>query len=171
MVKFLAFLVFATSAMASNVLLYDPQSFGVSNRPYALLSSVNTPDYAGLTNALINPTLPGSGTLSDWKVITNAVVLLDANDLNAISNATAIALTNKLVQSVAGARTNAFQLLFSMQEYNQVALKSAVDSIEELLLPQINTLRASNGLPAITDFIAKSNMYRLITNKINAAYP
>ena len=88
----------ACSAVASIVVLFNPDSTPVANRVTRVLTSANELEYAGKPGALVDvQTLP-AGTVNDWKVEGGAVVLLTQADLDAITLANWLAASNSLVQ-------------------------------------------------------------------------
>lgn len=77
------------TASASNVIIYDPPT----GKVIAYLLSVNTPDYEGKSNTLINPVLPPV-PLEFTKVSNGVVIALSAAESNAVIFAALDAGTN-----------------------------------------------------------------------------
>jgi len=123
---------------ASTVVLYDPQSQGVTNRVVAVITSGDTPSFSGLTNVLINPTLPGSGGPQNWKVSGGTVVALTGGDLTAIANAEAAALTAKLQFRERVSKTNALSSATATALDLDARLLKA---LAETIMDELNILR------------------------------
>lgn len=67
----------------ANVVIYDPIDPVVPNKVILYLLSVNTPDYIGQPNTLINPNIP-EVVQKYWKVDNNEVIEMNASEKNAI---------------------------------------------------------------------------------------
>lgn len=74
------------TAQSSNVLIYNP----INGRSLAYLLSVNTPDFQGRSDVLINPVLPSGIPLEFTKVVNSLVVPLSASESNAVVSTNAL---------------------------------------------------------------------------------
>jgi ribosomal protein S11 len=138
MVKRLSFfisLLALGSLLASNVVVYDPQSSGVTNRVTAYLQSVDTGKYSGQSNTLINPSVP-AGVVADWKVSGTNVVVLDGNDLAAIAASDAAAVAAKVATQQRQAKTN---VLNGIDDYLEDG--RTFRAFAELVMDELNILR------------------------------
>ena len=141
MKTFLILILTCASLWAGNVLTYAPDGTVTG-----YLRSVNTPDYEGQTNVLINPTLPEGwgGRLDFWKVVDGAITELSQAEKDAITSAEAAA--------VKAAKIEAAKAPMTADVSEAIILRAVV----AVLLDEINTLRAREGLPARTMTQAKA---------------
>lgn len=73
--------------LMSSVIIYDPNDTLVPNRVLSYLLSANTPDYADLPNALINPVLSGLvAPAIYWKVDNGSVVGMTQDERSKIDD-------------------------------------------------------------------------------------
>lgn len=72
----------------SNIVIYDPSDQTVANRVTQYFKSVNTPDYDGESNKLVNPDLSGVSGVNRiyWKVSGSDVVEMTAEEKTAIDS-------------------------------------------------------------------------------------
>jgi ribosomal protein S11 len=123
------------SLLASNVIVYDPQSAGVTNRVTAYLQSVDTGKYSGQSNTLINPVVP-NGVATDWKVSGTNVVGMDSNDLAAIAASDAATVAAKQAAQQRQAKTNVWKGIDDYLEDGRTFRAFA-----ELVMDELNILR------------------------------
>ena len=69
----------------ANIVIYDPADPSVTNRVTSYLTSVNTPNYNGVTDKLVNPDLSGLGGVPwmNWKVSGATVVEMSTAEKDA----------------------------------------------------------------------------------------
>lgn len=175
----LATVACAASLLASTVVLYNPQSPGVTNRVVAVITSADTPQFSGLTNVLINPTLPGSGTASDWKVSGGAVVALTGGDLTAIATANAAAALVQQQLSERRSKTNSLTSVDALDQNGRLTRALAevlMDYFNTTVNPQIKMARtnttafqsATNRTAVPMNDLTLTQLKNSITTKLNA---
>lgn len=139
----------------ATAVLFNPESTPVPNRVVRYLRSVQAGDYDGRPDAVVNTDPSGDNPqvaaldaanvpMSQWKVVGNNVVQLDQADLDAIAAAQAAA---------AAAAFAAFKEEVKARIINQTDLReltaAILETVFELIVPQLNTLRAFHSLSAI----------------------
>lgn len=147
----LILLATALVACASNVLVFDPTSTPVPGRARAYLVSVNTTDFEGVTNALINPALPGVAL--EWVKVTNgtavAMSLVESN----------LVVSTESSNRLAGARSDAKNGYDADHPLGRLQR-----AIVEITMREINILRTNAGLAARTP----SQLRTAIRNELDA---
>lgn len=108
------------------IVKYNPDSEVVANRVIGIKRSVNTPDYVGLPNTLINPEIPEIPQ-SSMKVDGSEIVELSQAEKDAIAAAAQQAKTDAVI---------------SMAE----ALESKVENVLVALVKVINVRIPSNPI-------------------------
>jgi hypothetical protein len=125
-------------ALGSNVVIVNPTSAPITNRVTQLVTSADTLAYQGATNAFINPVLPATGSVNEWKVSNGVVMVLSQADSNAItiynSNLVFQVTTNRQYQAKAAA-TN------TVEDLNEMG--RLIRALAEVTMDEINILRAS----------------------------
>lgn len=73
----------------ASIIFYNPEDLIVPNKVIEYMKSVNTPDYIGLPNIIINPDLSNVQYVSMkyWKVSEEQVVEMDVSEKDAINEA------------------------------------------------------------------------------------
>lgn len=123
--KKILLLLSATTLLASNIVVYDPNSSTVPNRVIAYLQSEDTAKWVNVTNAIINPSVPNS-TRDNWKVSGGSVVEMSQAEKDSVTAANALANT---VAEKEGAKS----------DYDASAIDRAIVLV---LLNEINILRS-----------------------------
>lgn len=130
------------SLMASTVVIYDPQSSPITNRVVNVIRSADTLQFQGRTNALINPVLPVTGTLNDWKVTdTLTIVELTTADRTVITNAILASVAANKAAQERTSKTNALAAVDSFEMEGRI-----LRAIAEITMDELNILRAQVAL-------------------------
>lgn len=133
----------------ANVIIYDKDAS--PKRVIKYLISVNTPDYSGRPDVLVNPVLPG-GDIKYWKVVDSSVVEMTQEEKDAIDSAEAAAL-------LSSQRVGAKSKLDGMVPEHLV-LRAAMGIIKE----EVNILRDLHSLAPRT----LAQLKTAIKNKIDS---
>lgn len=149
------------SLMASTVVVYDPQSSPVTNRVINVILSADTSVFQNRTNVLINPTLPGTGTPEDWKVVGTNIVELTPVDRIEITNVIIAETAARKALNERAAKTNALLVVDSYQSDGRV-----LRALAEVTMEEINILRAQIALARTspTAFQSLTNRNTVVLN-------
>jgi len=142
----------------ARIIQFDPDHAVVPNRVIKYLSSANTPEYEGLPNTLINPTLPsgtvynvGKATWIFWKVVNGTDV---------------VEMTQQEKDDLLGAIQEASKQLNRIKASalldQPVMMGMLFKALTLGMVNQINTLRALHGLPDIN----KQQVITFLKNQI-----
>jgi len=125
------FLFLASSVLASDIVIYNPNDSLVVNRVIQYSVSVHTPDYNSITNKVINPDMSIVKNINRlyWKVSGKQVIEMNAKEKQIIN--TYISNQNELRKDID----------------NSDKLSKSVFLV---IFDQINSLRVKAGLAAIT---------------------
>jgi len=136
--------------LASNVYLFNPTSYPVTNAGVAVISSADTLRYLGATNAIINPVMP-TNDIGYTKASNGVVAPMTAAEISSITNFIA---TNATAQARAG----------GVSEYDGTdQLARLLKAIVELIVDQLNQVRTNTNAQAA---ITYSQARTAITNKL-----
>lgn len=141
----LSLVLLAGTALASIVVLFDPNSQPIPGRVVRVLHSANELEFLNNTNALVGVTAFPEGTFADWKVSNRVLHALSTAD-----RATQAAwMQSNAVWDAAVERTNllnaAAQFVDGLTPESRILRAFAL-----LTLDQINTLRKQHSLAVIT---------------------
>ncbi len=132
----------------AKVVIFDP----LTNRVKEVLDSVNTPDYDGRSDVLVNPIIPSNIAIKYLKVDGASIVAMDATEKAAIDKAESDAAR---IETRATAQN-------SVDTFSDIGL--LFRALAKVFLSEINTLRAQLSLAPRTIDQVKTAM----KNAINA---
>lgn len=141
------------SLFSGTVVIYDPSDPIVPNRVISRKPSVSTDKWLGTPNMLINPDESGlTGHYTTWKYNGSILVNMSGAELTAIANANATAQDTSLRT---GAKDGFDGQTITGLQYRALA---------EVILDELNTLRALHSLPDRTLGQAKTAIQNKIDN-------
>lgn len=169
----LSLTLLAGAALASNVLLYNPNSTPVPGRVVSYLQSVDTGLYQGASNVLINPVMP-TNKLDSLKVSNGVVVVLSQLDLDRI---TATNAANEAI-ALAAFRAELRQELLAIYETptqdteaHRAAIQIGFRVMAEQMINLINVERVQHSRAVITTNQVWATLKTAITNAALALTP
>ena len=136
------------------IIKYDPNSATVPNRVLEHRKSVQESDWLSVPNVLITDSgdfpevaalIADQVPMSQWKVANGLVAALSQADLDALAAQLAIDAAAAAVANLAASKAYA-----KGQLVNQKELRDAVLAVLDVIVPEINTLRAQHSLAART---------------------
>ncbi len=145
----------------SNVLIFDPNSTPVSNRPVQYFVSQNTVDFIGRTNVLFNPILPDGWTFQNSKVLGNGLVFLTAFESGLISGYAASGAQSAASGLASGDISKAKEL-FALPTHVGAQAR-ALYAFNILTFKAINSLREYMGL----DTYSNNQLMTAINNELD----
>lgn len=162
----------------SQVIIFNPTSSPVANLVTSYKRSVQAVDYSTRNDAIIYYTdgdppdvaaLRASAVpMSLWKVSGGTVVELTSADKAAIAQAQAEDDAAAHVAALANLKQQALDYYNADQDALQKSLRAAIETVLELTVTQLNTLRAQHSLAALTAAQVKTAFYNTYQTKINA---
>ena len=139
-----------------SVITFNPDSPTVPNRVTGYKRSVQESDWAGVPNSILYYDPSGDPPevsllianlvpISEWKVEGGIVVALTQADKDALAAQQAIDAAAAAVANLA-----ALKVAVKAQLVNQHELRDAILAVVDVMVPEINLLRAQHGLAART---------------------
>ena len=149
------FLFLASSVLASNILIYNPNDSIVSNKVTAYLRSVHTPNYNLIKNKIINPDLSNvlNVNIKYWKISNEQVVEMSITEKSNIDASVPIfksrmQIMNDIYNSVSS--PNQFKRLIKSSYYD--AFQTALDDFSYDLARQLLLWAKEEGHILLEDY-------------------